>query len=90
MFTRADDACVKYGEILLAGGEGGDGEGAVGLGAAAHPPFRRRTGTLYSWTHKEETSYYFFGLLSTHNCQGLQLLGMGRAAILLGKQTNRQ
>lgn len=48
MFTRADDACVKHREVLLAGGEGSDGEGATGLGAAAHPPLRRGTGTFSS------------------------------------------
>lgn len=68
VFTRADDACVKDGEVLLAGGEGGNGEGAIGLGAAAHPSLRRRTGTLCSWTHRAETSYYFLGFLSTQNC----------------------
>lgn len=54
VFTRADDACVKYREVLLAGGEGGDGEGAKGLGTAAHPPLRRRTGTLYSWKNRRK------------------------------------
>lgn len=52
MFTRAYDACVEYREVLLAGGEGSDGEGATGLGAAAHPPLCWRTGTLCSWTPK--------------------------------------
>lgn len=46
VFTRADDACVEHGEVLLAGGEGGDAEGATGLGAPAHPPLRWGTGTF--------------------------------------------
>lgn len=53
VFTRTDDACVEYREVLLAGREGGDGEGATGLGAAAHPPLRWRTGTLSSWTQRQ-------------------------------------
>lgn len=57
-FTRADDACVEYGEVFLAGGERGDGEGAIGLGAAAHPPLRRRTRTLSSWTQREKCIYH--------------------------------
>lgn len=54
MRTGADDARVEYREVLLAGGEGGDGEGAAGLGAATHPPLRRRTGTLSSWTRRKK------------------------------------
>lgn len=45
VFTRADDACVEHGEVLLAGGERCDGEGAVRLGAAAHSALCRGTGT---------------------------------------------
>lgn len=59
VFTRADDACVEYREILLAGGEGCDGEGAIGLGATAHSPLRWRTGTLNSWA-KERKTYFEF------------------------------
>lgn len=46
MLTGADDARVEHREVLLAGGEGGDAEGAAGLGAAAHPPLRGGTGTF--------------------------------------------
>lgn len=46
VLTGADDACVEHREVLLAGGEGGDAEGATGLRAAAHPPLRRGTGTF--------------------------------------------
>lgn len=46
VLTGADDARVEHGEVLLAGGEGGDAEGATGLGAAAHPPLRRGAGTF--------------------------------------------
>lgn len=51
-FTRADDACVEHREVLLAGGEGGDGEGAVGLGAATNSPLSWRTGAFSSWSQK--------------------------------------
>lgn len=57
MFTRTDDACVEYREVLLAGGEGGYGEGATGLSATAHPPLRWRAGTLSSCTHKGKKSF---------------------------------
>lgn len=65
VFTRTDDACVEYREVLLAGGEGGYGEGATGLSAAAHPPLRWRAGTLSSCTHRDKKSFIVSCFCST-------------------------
>lgn len=44
--TRTYDARVENGQVFFAGGEGRDGEGAVGLSAAADPPLCGRTRTF--------------------------------------------